>query len=67
MTYKNIISTFMLLFIGYCAFAQSVYIDPVATYSTEDGTEESIHSGESYSGSAPLNVKFQANPSNDEG
>lgn len=67
MEYKNIIFTFLLSFAGIYSAAQSVYIDPVATYTTDEGMEETIRPGENYSGSAPLKVRFEANPVDDEG
>lgn len=42
-------------------------IDPSGTFINSEGTEALIQSGESYSGSAPLTVTFEANPANDEG
>ncbi len=39
-------------------------IDPVATLTTSDNESQELRPGESYSGSAPLTVHFQANPSN---
>jgi len=67
MKYKNTILAFLLAVMTTDASAQSAYIDPIATYTTEDGTEEALHPGESYSGSAPLKVRFEANPIDYEG
>lgn len=66
MTNKNIILSVLFVILWTRAAAQSVYIEPTATYTNDDGTEETIGSGESYSGSAPLKVRFEANPVGDE-
>ena len=50
------------------AVAQSYpMIDPTATYTDTVGVETTLHMGESYSGSAPLKVRFEANPEDDAG
>ena len=41
-------------------YEETPTINPTATYTTEDGEEES----ENYSGNAPLTGRFQANPEN---
>ena len=59
-----------LLYIGGCltATAQTYpTIDPTATYTDSDDNETVLHGGESYSGNAPLAVRFEANPSDDSG
>ena len=49
-------------------FAQDVpTIAPTATYINASGDEETIGTGDSYSGSAPLTVQFKANPEHAEG
>lgn len=50
------------------AFAQDLpTIAPTATYINANGDEETIGTGDSYSGSAPLTVQFKANPEHTEG
>lgn len=67
MAHKNIILSLLFIAMGASVAAQSVSIDPTAVYTDEDGTETTVHPGENYSGSAPLKVKFEANPTDDAG
>ncbi len=50
-----------------CTFATAQSIDPTATYSDSIESIKTLRPGEGYSGSAPLEVKFEANPSDDSG
>lgn len=64
---NKIIATAIVSFFAISVFGQNVSIDPTATFDDTDGSTNTIRPGESYSGSAPLVVKFEANPSGDEG
>lgn len=63
-----LITTF--IYIGGCLTTSAqTYptIDPTGTYTDSEGTETVLHGGESYSGSAPLTVRFEANASDADG
>lgn len=68
MNFKHIITFCGLLSAHVLVFAQSeITINPTATFMNGDGEENQIVPGESYTGSAPLTVRFAINPENIEG
>lgn len=59
--YRKMLLAATLLFVGHIAMADDIpTINPIATFMTPDGEE----TGSSYSGSAPLQVRLEANTEN---
>lgn len=56
--FKHILTAFLLAWCAQGLWAQS--LSPAATYSDENGDEQSLEPGGSYTGSAPLVVNFTA-------
>ena len=68
---ETIFKHFLLIVSAFC-FAETVAgqnptIDPVAVFTNSESEQTELRPGESYSGSAPLTVEFNANPQDADG